>query len=411
MSPRRSVAPGSTGAGSGGGRIAVTVLLVLIVALALLLIVRARPEPGSFDPRSGRGDGTRALVLLLEGQGATVDVVRTAPRPGESTRVLVLDDSLDDDQRTQLLEFVEAGGVAVVADPDSALHGGADVDGGAQRVTGDVPSPTATSASSEANVPNGLCTIEALAELRGVFVRDGVLFPVGQDEPQCFGDRDLHAFAIRSDIGRGTVVGLGDNGLLTNELIRYADNSGLAVALLAPRAGSSVTVLLGDSVSKSADDVGSGDDTLSDLVRPGVWMGLAQLALAFLVLAVARGIRPGRPVDEPQPSPLAGSDAVHARATMMRRAGHHARAGWLLRSDLHRELCDRYHLPLDTSADELDRAAVDRDGMPRGAVASTLMAETPDSASLVALSNTIDRLRAESTCTDSVPLPTGGPAT
>jgi len=387
------------------------VLLVLIVALGLFLIVRAKPEPGALDPRSGAGDGALALVLLLEGQGATVEIARTPPAPGSPTRVLVLDDSLDDDQRSQLLEHVEAGGVAVVADPASTLHGGADVDGGAERVTGSLPEFDGMSAEAESNVVNEVCSIGALEELRGVFVRDGLLFPVGPDESQCLGDGEGRAFAIRRKIGGGTVVGLGDNRLFSNELIRFGDNSGLAVALLAPRRGANVQVLLGASVSKSEEDIGTGEETLSDLVRPGVWMGIAQLALAFVVLAIARGIRPGRPVDEALPSPLAGSDAVHARAAMMRRACHHARAGWLLRADLHRELCDRYHLSLDSSVDAVDRAAANREGTQPGLVASLLATETNDASSLVALSNSISRLRRESLRADAVPLATGGPAT
>ena len=80
----------------GGGRIAVTALLVLAVAIGMLLLVRARPEPGAFDPRSGRPDGTRALVLLLESQGVIVDVGKAVPRPGTATRVLIVADASPD---------------------------------------------------------------------------------------------------------------------------------------------------------------------------------------------------------------------------------------------------------------------------------------------------------------------------
>jgi hypothetical protein len=151
--------------------------------------------------------------------------------------------------------------------------------------------------------------------------------------------------------------------------------------------------LVGSSVSRSPDDLGSGDDRLSDLVRPGVWMALAQLAVAFVVLALARGIRPGRPVEERSSSPLEGSEAVRARGTMMRRARHSARAGWLLRSELHRELCDRYRVGRASTPEELDAAAVERDGITPGAVATLLSSETPDPASLLDLSNRIARLR------------------
>jgi hypothetical protein len=388
----------------------VSVLLVLLVAIGLFLVVRARPAPGPLDPRSGRDDGARALVLLLEGQGAIVDVDRSPPPPRAETRALVLDDSLDADQRRDLLLFVESGGVAVVADPSSTLHGGPGLEGGAIRVTAEVPDavvPSPASVASEANVANTICTIRALEELRGVFVRDGILFPVGPDEPQCLAG-DGHAFVIRREIGSGTVVGLGDNRLLSNELIRFADNSGLAVALLAPRARARVTVVVGSSAPSSPEDVGTGEDTLGDLVRPGVWMGLAQLAVAFAVLALARGIRPGRPVEEEHASPLAGSDAVRAHATMMRRAGHHAHAGSLLRAELHRELCERYRLDRTSPVDVIDRAFADHEGVPGGVVASVLSMETADAGSLLELSNRITAVRAHWSRRSHVAPATGG---
>ena len=46
-------------------------------------------------------------------------------RFADDTRLLVIADLLDDEQRQRALDFVEAGGVAVVADPESTLHGGA----------------------------------------------------------------------------------------------------------------------------------------------------------------------------------------------------------------------------------------------------------------------------------------------
>ncbi len=406
----------------GGGRIAVTALLVLAVAIGMLLLVRARPEPGAFDPRSGGPDGTRALVLLLESQGVSVDVGTTVPQPGTATRVLIVADQLGDDQRADVVEFVEAGGVAVVADPRSTLHGAtSDVDRsgvGAIVVTGAEPGGAGIggdAAAAEANVSRGDCTIPALARLRGVFVPDGVLFPVGPDDVACFarpasGSDPAHAFVILRPLGTGTVVGLGDNQVLTNAFIRYADNSGLGVALLAPTAdqavanGSrSVTVVIGDRGAPSPADLGSGEETLRDLVRPGVWMALTQLALAFVVLAAARGIRAGKVATEPLTVEIAGSEAVSARATVMQRAGHAARAGRVLRSDLHRELCERLALPRGAAIDAVATAAASASASGSAsaalaidpqAVIAVLTAEVHDDASLLELSRRIAVLRA-----------------
>lgn len=412
----------------GGGRIAVTALLVLAVAIGMLLLVRARPEPGAFDPRSSRPDGTRALVLLLESQGVIVDVGKAVPRPGAATRVLIVADQLGVQQRADVVEFVEAGGVAVVADPRSTLHGAtSDDDGsgvGAIVVTGPEPGGAGVgddAAAAEANVLQGDCTIPALARLRGVFVPDGVLFPVGPDDVSCFvraasGSDPAHAFVILRSLGAGTVVGLGDNKVVTNAFIRYADNSGLGVALLAPttdqaaaNGSRSVTVVIGDRAAASPADLGSGEETLRDLVRPGVWMALTQLALAFVVLAAARGIRAGKVAIEPVTVEIAGSEAVSARATVMQRAGHAARAGWVLRSDLHRELCERLALPRSAAIDAVAAAAACASASASAklvidpqAVIAVLTTEVHDDASLLELSRRIAVLRAK---VDSQPQP------
>jgi hypothetical protein len=390
MSPRR----GTAESGGGGGRAAVTVIAVAVVAIGMLLLVRARPKPDAFDPRSARSDGARALVLLLEGRGATVDVTREVPTAGSEARILVLSDRLGDDQRLALLDFVEAGGLAVVADPASSLHGGPGTDGGSVEVSDDSALSTGVGdAESEADLVLEPCTIPALQHLRGLYVRSGLLFPVAPDEQHCFGQPgdDDHAFAIRRRLGEGTVVGLGDNRLFTNQYLRYADNSGLAVALLAPSDGR-VVMLLGDEAPATPDDLGSGEDTLGDLVRPSVWMAFAELALAFAVFALARGVRAGRFVDEPLPSPLAGSDFVHARASLMQRARHAQAAGDVLRGDLYRHLCRTLRLPPNTDVERVVAAAAVR-GLDPQQVRIALTSTTPTDSDLRDLADLHARLR------------------
>jgi hypothetical protein len=135
----RSAASGSGGASAGVKAVA-AMTFVIVMALVVLLLVRARPAPEPFDPRSGQPSGARGLVLTLQAAGADVVDTRDVPFPEENStvRVLVLEDRLDDAQRSDLLDFAEAGGVVVVADPDSTLHGGSGVDGGATPIEGDV---------------------------------------------------------------------------------------------------------------------------------------------------------------------------------------------------------------------------------------------------------------------------------
>lgn len=384
MSPRRA-AQGEPG---GGGRAAMTALLLVIAAVGMLLLFRAQPDPEPFDPRSDEGSGTRGLVVLLERQGATVDVVRSSPSAGDSARVLVLEDRLDDAQRRDLLAFADAGGVVVMADPESTLTGDR---GSVTDISSSTPSFASGDVDSEISVPLDQCDVPALAHLRGLFVRDGVRFR-GTSGPSCFRNT-AGAFAVVFTQGRGLIVQLGDNELFTNGLLRYADNAPLATALLAPASGAKVDILLGAGAAKSVADLGSGDRTLSDLVRPGVWMALLQLAIAFIVFAVARAIRPGRPVREPEQVPIAGSELIVATGNLMQRARHAERAGWLLRGNLYRELCGWLHLPPTTTIEALDTAVSSRTTLPPGTVAAALDREVHDDAGLVRLGVALQDIR------------------
>jgi Domain of unknown function (DUF4350) len=395
MSPR--LADDVVGSTGQVRRVGITGLVLLVVVLGLALLIRASPATLPFDPNSSRGDGARALVLLLEGRGAHVDVSRSVPPVAADRRVLVLADRLDDAQRAAVLSFAEQGGVLVVADPASSLQGGPGTDGGSRTVH-DAAYDSRDRTNPAPNLDPGTCTIDALGALRGLYVPDGLQYPVAPDEPQCFGDGRV-AFVIRHGVpgktagAPRTVIGLGDNHVFTNDLIGRADNSGLATALLAPVSGTSVTILVGNGRSRSVGGVGSGDQTLGDLVRPGVWMALVELAVAFVVFAVARGVRPGRTLDEAIPAPLEGSELVRATGALARRAGHHDRAGWMLRTELRRDLCHRYRLDPATSAVIVAGHARDRDGIDAALVEQALDAQVSDDVSLIGLAFDVDQIR------------------
>jgi len=382
----------ASGSSVGAGKGVLAAVVVIGMALALLLIVRARPGPDPFDPRSSAANGATALVVLLERTGADVEISRTAPEPDTDTRLLVLDDRLDDVQRSATLDFVESGGIAVVADPASTLHGGPQLDGGSVAVVGRNLPEVRLDVEREINVASNVCTVVALGQLRGLYVPDGLLFPVGPDEPQCFAD-DGQSFVIVRQIGSGTVVGLGDNEVLVNQNLRRADNAGLAAALLAPRNGSSVTILLGTGTAASLADVGEGDETLIGLVPPWFWMMLVLAALGFVVFAVARSVRIGAVLDEPLATPIAGSELVAATGNLMQRARHTSRAGWLMQNRLHRDLCAELHVHLAAPLAELDAAVAARSAVVPGATEHLLRNTVTDDSQLLALSGQIDRIR------------------
>jgi hypothetical protein len=122
-------------------------------------------------------------------------------------------------------------------------------------------------------------------------------------------------------------------------------------------------------------------------------MALTQLAIAFIVFATARAVRPGRPVREPEQVPIAGSALVVATGTLMRRARHAERAGWMLRGNLYRTLCRRYHLPTTASIEIVDKMVADNTSLPVGHVAAVLQREVHDDQGLLALSNSLQAIR------------------
>lgn len=372
-----------------GMRAAVSALLVVAVAVIMLVLVRARPEAEPFDPRSSAAQGTRGLALLLAQQGAAVDIVRNVPQPGSPTRTLVLQDRLNEEQRRDLIAFVEAGGVVVMADPESTVFGDRFV---VETVAGSVPSSSDNDVLSHANILVGDCDVPALEHLRGLFVVSGSRFQRSAPSRSCFGDGQ-GVFVIAADRGAGLIVQLGDNELFTNRLLRYADNGPLATALLAPTSNASVSILLGAEQPKSVADIGTGEKTLSDLLRPGVWMALAQLAFAFVVFATAKAVRTGRPVREPEQVPIAGSALVVATGSLMRRARHARRAGWMLRGNLYRELCQRFHLPPTASIATVDETVAANTTFPPGHVAALLTREVDDDAGLLNLSRSLQHIR------------------
>lgn len=392
----RSAASG-TGASAGVKGVAAMIFIV-VMALVVLLLVRARPAPEPFDPRSGQPSGARGLVLTLQAAGGDVVDTRDVPSParGDEARVLVLEDRLDDLQRDRLLDFVEAGGIAVVADPESTLHGGSGTDGGALAVSGQAGGER-REVDEEANVFPGRCTIPALGQLRGVFVPDGVLFPVGPSEPQCFtdgpGSGDSTAFVIVREFGAGLIIGLGDNESFTNRHLRRADNAGVMAALLVPEPDADVTFLVGRGASPRVQDVGSGDETLRDLVPSWVWMSLVLGAVAFVVFAVSRSARVGKIVDEPLAAPIAGSELVSATGNLMQRAGHAHRAGELLLARLHRDLCRAHGVEMSAPLADLDRAVADRSGTEPGEVEYLLGQSVLETTGLARLTADIDCVR------------------
>lgn len=356
---------------------ALGVVLLAVIALVATGASRSTERVTTpLDPVSVGDDGLRAYVLLLTDAGLSVSSTTVVPARADRTTVVVFDDALSTAQRRALLAWVADGGALLVTDPRSSLHSGGDIDAGAGPAFG--------------RWSRGTCTIGALAAVDGLdalSLDDEVAYPIGPDDVGCFGDA-RRAFVIERAQGAGRVTALGGPSPFVNRRIDEEGNAALALAL-AQRDGRDSVVLL-------RPELLAGDKTLLQLVPRRVWIGLAQLAAAFVALAWWRSRRLGAPPVEPDPVVVPGSELVVAAGALAARHRHVGHTAQVLRADARRHLIARAGLAPDAPTDVLDRVVSARAGVPAGTVSALLDGPDPDgAAALVELAASLDRLRQE----------------
>jgi Domain of unknown function (DUF4350) len=353
----------------------------VVVALGLLLVAviggRRGEEGNPLDPESPGPLGTKGLVEVLREVGGRVTVSGEPPGRGTETALLLSDD-LTPERRQGLLDWVRRGGTLVVADPTSGVTAAEQI--GTTRI-----------GLLDAQIERR-CDVAALGDVGRVAAPGGVVFeiPEGGGTRACF-PRNNGAWLLVQPLGSGTVVRLGGASALVNQELGEADNALLLASLLAPVEGTAVQVL-------RPPLPGGGAAGLGDLIAPRVRLALWQLVVAFVLLALWRSRRLGRPVAEPQPVQLAGSELVVAVGNLLQRAKGRGQAAGLLSDDLRRSLAERLGLPPSAPADLVADTVAERTGIPRRRVLRALAPTRPrDEAELVALSQAIDTIRREVT--------------
>ena len=352
--------------------------MALAVAAAVLLAAVVAGPPGRegppLDPRSDRPLGTSALVRLQRELGAEVELSVGLPGPQDDV-ALVLQDRLDEDQAGAVEAWVRRGGTLVVTDPGSPF----------------TPMPEGGGILPDTETLSSVgCTIDALADVHEVDGGSPVHYAVPAGADLCFGSRQEGAFVVATEQGAGEVVAVGGAAFLTNELLDEHDNAVLAAALVAPEPGTRVRIVAAPLPA------GGGDKGLADLVPGGVKRALVQLGIAFVLYALWRAIRLGRPVVEHQPVALAGSELVSATGRLLSRTRAPEAAGTALREDLRRRLRTRFGVPAEADPSLLASMVARRTGRPLDEVLAAVddrPVNTDDD--LVALSRAVAALNQE----------------
>lgn len=288
----------------GNGRF--WIILGVLVVLVVLLVGGSGGEGPPYDPRSVSPDGAKGVVETLERLGVDVQLGQPVPRDGDTT-ALLLTDRLRPDDRDALNQWVDDGGVLVVADPFSrfiARRAGTVLD----------------TASAD------VCTMEALRDVNELRFPSGTRLDTN-GSPSCFGDGNA-ALVVAQPQGAGHIVSVGARDIFTNAWIDEDDAAVLASSLLAPGGDSTSMTFIGPSIIAI-----DGDDA-DALIAPRVWNSIWMLAAAFILYALHRGRRLGRVVSEPLPVHLQGSELVLRAGVLSERAKDPATAAASLRNDL-----------------------------------------------------------------------------
>jgi len=197
------------------------------------------------------------------------------------------------------------------------------------------------------------------------------------------------AWLVTQPQGRGNLVALGGPDALTNESLGEGDNGLLAVTLLAPTANAHVQVL-------PLPAPGGGRKTLTDLISDNVKLALLQLGIAFVLYALFRARRLGRPVREAQPVEIPGSELVAAVGRLFQRAHALAHAADVDRDGARRSLAQRMGLAPDAPVADVADAAAARTGRSPDELAAVLGGAVPtDERALVAVTQETEQLTRE----------------
>ena len=357
----------------------VTVALVVVLGALAVALLAGGPPAGRLDPRSPAPEGSRAVAEVLRDQGVQVDLatttaaVRRLAAPGRT--LLVTDpELLADSQASAVLGLGSDLVVVEAARPERFAAG------------------VSLGQLSPPGVRRPGCRLAA-ARRAGGAETGGAGYVVGagaRGARLCYAE-DGQASLVRVAEGGRAVTFLGSGAALTNRRFGEEGNAALALGLLGGR-----DRLVWYLPALSDVPASAAQESVYDLVPDGVWWGLAQLAVAVVLLALWRARRLGPVVAEPLPVVVQAAETVEGRARLYRRSRARDTAAESLRGARRVRLGRLLGLPPRSDAAALVDAVAARSGRSPAEVGALLYGAAPaDDRALVALADALDALDQE----------------
>ena len=295
----------------------VRALPTMIVALAIALATSACAGGGGGAPSLKGEDpaGSDLFVALLKKQGVSVtragSSLATLPMPtgAEAALTVVVDTdriSLDDETSAHLLRWVEAGGSLVLAGrPESWPK---ELGATTNTATGD----HVTVWEEDDDGPRSE-RVGVAPPPRTAIVASSVAFSWGDVPLAWFAKGETYAAMRR--IGKGIVLGVATDELLTNAALARPGNAAAIVAILDVLDPHELRL------ARSEDAIAPPSNPVSGMIRAGLGLGLAHALVLAAVLFLAVGIRLARPKPTPPPARRAFAESVEASGALYARAG------------------------------------------------------------------------------------------
>ncbi|GAA4607111.1 DUF4350 domain-containing protein [Actinoallomurus liliacearum] len=363
---------------SRGILVAVLALLVLGVLLALM-----RPRTGSetLDPDSPGQQGARALAEITRQHGTPVTVVHTAADAAERLRA----------QPDAVLVVVRSE--RLVAADLTALRG---APGDRLLVTPSSETLNALAPGVEAGgaawgTPEPDCTLPAAAYAGNADFLGATTYTAPGEATKCYLSGD-EAGLVQLPVAGATVTVLGSSRLLTNEHLAEHGNAALAMNLIGSRSGA--VWLMPDLPAPGS----GGHKSFFELVPFGVRLGLLQVVIAVVLVALWRSRRLGPVVVEPLPVVVRSAETVEGRARLYRSRRAADRAAEALRAGALERLTALLGMPRSAASDpamaaEIVAAVAAHTGREQAVVGAALYGPPPvDDAGLVSLAGVLDDL-------------------